>query len=199
MKVKKMITLDEIEPTIMIRNPGNRSYTVTSERSGCEEPQTFTSEVYPEEIEAKNIGLTKFPDGRIHPVYMLEVTRKTLKLSGTRGFLNGPQIMNQVCNELIYQKGILLARSVQENDLADVDSDIKSEANYWLASIDANVYEGNPNFIIKSFCNSALTQNYLYHSGKDEVYDDLGLRPIIVLKSRVNIDTEDLSYNWINL
>ena len=36
MKLSKVITLDEIEPTIMVPNPGNRVYSVTSEESGYE-------------------------------------------------------------------------------------------------------------------------------------------------------------------
>ena len=59
MEVKDFITLDEIEPTIMVPNPGDREYIVHPEISGFDKEQVITSSFFEKQIYAKYIGLTE--------------------------------------------------------------------------------------------------------------------------------------------
>lgn len=199
MKLPKVITVDEIKPTIMVPNPGNRAYSVTSEESGYEKDQYFTSAIFPEQIPGQYIGLMLFPDKKIHPIYSLEVSNKPLILSGTKGFNNGIRIMHSMCNELIYQKGILFARNISELELSSFKSDFDKK-NYWLASTDINIYnKGSVNLIIKGIFEGTPEANYLMLNGESQSCEDLGVKPIIALKSRVEITDKDPEINWIKL
>ena len=76
MEVKDFITLDEIEPTIMVPNPGDREYIVHPEISGFDKEQVITSSFFEKQIYAKYIGLTE--DGNL--VYMLDESKGFLGL-----------------------------------------------------------------------------------------------------------------------
>ena len=199
MDIKPTIRLEEVPKTIILPNPGGRELVITPEESGMKEEQVFTSEDLPDEIPYELLGLVKFPDGSIYPKYRANVTTtKKLALKGKKGVNEGIDIINKIAWWLTYQEEIMLsAQSIKRSDLKKLE--YKNEKlKYWLASpgvvIDDSYCVFGPGAV---FSGAAVTSYDLF------VYDDLsfelwlGVRPTMVLKSKVQLEPSETS--WVEL
>lgn len=130
MEVKDFITLDEIEPTIMVPNPGDREYVVPPEISGFDKEQVITSSFFEKQIYAKYIGLTEY--GNL--VYMLHESKGFLGLIGMEGYNLGVGALNMICCKLLMQEGFISCRSINELDLNVIDYKQENPSRYWLDS-----------------------------------------------------------------
>ena len=106
--MKEFITLKEVQETIMVSNPGGRSITIETQKSGYNEVQTLTSAIFPDKIFGEYIGLAKLKDNSIHPAYMLNTSRQKLILKGFIGFSNGPEILNEIWSKLLFQNELMV-------------------------------------------------------------------------------------------
>jgi len=130
MEVKDFITLDEIEPTIMVPNPGDREYIVHPEISGFDKEQVITSSFFEKQIYAKYIGLTE--DGNL--VYMLDESKGFLGLIGMEGYNLGVGAISMICCKLLMQEGLISCRSINKLDLDVVDYKTEGPSRYWVDS-----------------------------------------------------------------
>ena len=194
MHVSKFITLQGAKGSINIPNPGGRSLIIRSIDSGYENNQVFTSEVFPEKIKGKFLGLVETMKGIAHPAYVLNVTNKELHLRGSKGYEYGPSIMNGICNKLLNQDGILEARSIKWSDLEAFNYKQEKQPCYWLASLNVYVYSGNESQYSICYVNKGNAINLGYGNNG---YNSCYIRPVVVLDSIVtNIDT-GLKCSWI--
>lgn len=182
----KFLSIREIPEIITIQNPGGRSYTVEESKSGYKRKQTFTSKCFPKCIVGKYIGLSRYIDGKIHPSYMLEATKKTLRLKGHKGFDNGPDIMHEICQVLLAQEELLVARSITKNDIDKISFDYKLRPRYWLASCERKgSSDYTTRFVIHyvdCYCEDTLT--LVYPSGNEGSGNNY-IRPVITLETEI--------------
>ena len=69
-----MISVNEIEKSIIIPNPRGRWCIVRKWSSGFKENQIFTSDNFPDAIKGKFIGLTQTLSRKVYPTYVLSFT-----------------------------------------------------------------------------------------------------------------------------
>ena len=187
MKVKKQVPLNEIKRRIKVPNPEKRRYTVSSRKSGYSEKQVFTSDVFPKEISAKLIGYYITSSKKVHPAYILEVSKKELFLKGFKGRRYGRDIMHELCRKLLSQKGILYIRNVKRSDLSAKDFDYENESKiYWLASKCIEQFKANMFLDMKFVCRGKLCSCKLVDVDKlSELTYGYGVRPVIVLETEI--------------
>ena len=200
MDIKPTIRLEEVPKTIILPNPGGRELVITPEESGMKEEQVFTSEDLPHEIPYELLGLVKFPDGSIYPKYRANVTTtKKLALKGKKGVNEGIDIINKVAWWLTYQEEIMLsAQSIKRSDLKKFE--YKNEKlKYWLASPGVRICASSgcgfaPGAV---FSGGARTGYALFVSVGGSYEGWLGVRPTMVLKSKVQLEPPEIS--WVEL
>lgn len=215
-KMKELITLREVQETIMVQNPGKRSFIVRTRDSGYNKIQVFTSSILPEKIPFEYIGLAKLEDGSIHPAYMSKVLDANLLLRGFTGFCNGPEILHSICRELFMQEGILVARSAIKSDfvlrytnegyksvtinIELEDNEEDNEEDFWVAS---NIYlsgldEYNMQYVdVKRKIIAFKLLSIHTEAYRANVFTRAkAIRAVIILKSKVNIE-QKMKYKWI--
>lgn len=192
------IQYSAIEPVIKIKRPKNRSCSISFKESGWFKKQTFTSNVFPNEVPFEFIGIVKTSDGIIRPKYKSKiVTSKNLYLTGKSGIRNGVSIMNRICYELFSLNGILDARSINRSDLRDMGDE---KLSYWLASpvSDAvlSVVDFGEDIVVygSSPC-STSSMIFSYDLSKDVGFP---IRPVIILNTEVVI-RKSQRVIWTNL
>lgn len=191
MKFPESMTYKEVQTTIMVRNPGGRIVIVRAEESGYKKSQIIDSSIFPQEIHGRFICLTKDNLGDIHPVYLLEVSNEEIFLHGCIACLCGPKTLNNICEELLLQEGIIEARSIRSSDLPKFDYKADTKSKYWIAS-----RENYLGYLAIPY----VYDGYLEYNTYDETEKiELGIRPIVVLKSKIIDIGEDneLDYSWI--
>lgn len=193
MNIRKFLTLDEVKKDIVVQNPGGRSIVVKPEETGYSEDQKFTSDVFPKMLIGKFIGVEEDQNGNVHPKYVLmDVTSKKLEICGKTGYINGPSIMNNVCNTLLSQKGIWV-RSIRITDRLIYP--YYSSCYYWIASrvVWGKTYKDDVRRYGLHVVNNRGTDNCcLFDSeNKEERYGKYSLRCVVILKSIVVIENND--------
>lgn len=199
MDIKPIIRLDEVPKTIYIPTPIGRKLVITSEESGVSEEQVFTSEDLPNAIPYELLGLVKFPDGNIHPKYRANVITSQLGLAGKLGAKNGINIINKVAWWLTYQEEImLLAQSIKYSDLKKFDYKSEYSRTYWLASPGTVLGRAYKHFGPGAVISGTTKVGYdLSHSDGDSNECWLGVRPTMILRSKVQLDPPKIS--WVEL
>lgn len=187
MKVKKQVPLNEIKRRIKVPNPEKRRCTVSSRKSGYSEKQVFTSDVFSKEISAKLIGYYITSSKKVHPAYILEVSKKELFLKGFKGRRYGRDIMHELCRKLLSQKGILYIRNVKRSDLSAKNFDYENESKiYWLASKCIEQFKANMFLDMKFVCRGKLCSCKLVDVDRlSELIYGYGVRPVIVLDTEI--------------
>ena len=185
----------EVPTKIIVPNPGNREVVITPEESGIDKEQVFTSDCLPDEIRYKFLGMVQYPDGSYYPKYVANVvTSQELGLRGKEGVENSVEVINKIAFGLTWQKGMLEAKSVKKSDLKFFDYK-KEKLTYWLAS--PGVYFGvsgcdfGPGAVLSGI---AVTGVDLFGSVGISRVGWLGVRSVMVLASKINIDR-----NLVNL
>ena len=186
-----VILESEVPPEIIVPNPGDRKVVILTKNSGVKEEQVFTSDCLPDEILYKRLGLIRCRDGTYHPKYVAkEVTLQMLKLKGKKGAKNGIESINKVAKDLTYQPGILTAKSVKRSDLQFFDYR-EDKLSYWLASPGISMgavgsyYRLGPGAVNHGF--DGVLVDMSFSVGDSNVYL-LGVRPVMVLASKIQID-----------
>ena len=213
MEVKPMISVNEIEQSIIIPNPIGRWCIVRKWSSGFKENQIFTSDNFPDEIEGKFIGLARTLSRKVYPTYVLEVpiARKYLILRGRVGYVNSIRIMNTICRKLISQKGILSVRNIKKEDLEAFD--FRKEELYYLLASHTTEIKMNYGAKYKYYYNSEAIGGKVDErlilktpcgikklTRAERKYSSFGkIRPIVTLKTRVFGVYDESEYNWIEL
>ena len=195
MEVKDFITLDEIEPTIMVPNPGDREYVVPPEISGFDKEQVITSSFFEKQIYAKYIGLTEY--GNL--VYMLHESKGFLGLIGMEGYNLGVGALNMICCKLLMQEGFISCRSINELDLNVIDYKQENPSRYWLDSkeVISDDYGDEWNYTVGYVYNGKIIHKELAGiNSLGEIVKKPGatgkIKPIIVLQTIVvNADEEE--------
>ena len=195
MEVKDFITLDEIEPTIMVPNPGDREYVVPPEISGFDKEQVITSSFFEKQIYAKYIGLTEY--GNL--VYMLHESKGFLGLIGMEGYNLGVGALNMICCKLLMQEGFISCRSINELDLNVIDYKQENPSRYWLDSkeVISDDYGDEWNYTVGYVYNGKIIHKELAGINSfGEIVKKPGatgkIKPIIVLQTIVvNADEEE--------
>lgn len=195
MEVKDFITLDEIEPTIMVPNPGDREYIVHPEISGFDKEQVITSSFFEKQIYAKYIGLTEY--GNL--VYMLHESKGFLGLIGMEGYNLGVGALNMICCKLLMQEGFISCRSINELDLNVIDYKQENPSRYWLDSkeVISDDYGDEWNYTVGYVYNGKIIHKELAGINSfGEIVKKPGatgkIKPIIVLQTIVvNADEEE--------
>lgn len=197
MKVSENITLKEAQKGIIIPNPEERSITIIPAESGFNEEQVFTSDVFSNKIRGNFLGLVETMDGDSHPAYVLdEVTSKELWLYGKLGYENGPSILNNICEKLLGQEGILEVRSVRVSDRVKT-----TKIWYWMASRAINILpNGNKIYFLCSVGNGTnVDAGSLFQSDGFEEANGCSILPVVILDSIViNIDRK-MELSWVGL
>ena len=140
MKTKQFTTSGEVQKNIIVPNPGNRCIVIPGEKSGYTftprkfKEQIFESNIFSKEISGVLIGLTEAISGYWHPTYLLEPSTNNLFLEGKEGYINGIDILNEICEKLISQTGIYAVRSIRKSDLDLFHYELEEDSKYWLAS-----------------------------------------------------------------
>lgn len=211
--MKEFITLKEVQETIMVSNPGGRSITIETQKSGYNEVQTLTSAIFPDKIFGEYIGLAKLKDNSIHPAYMLNTSRQKLILKGFIGFSNGPEILNEICSKLLFQNEFIVIRSAVESDfIIDSFNDNyeklsrlgfrcieldRKEKDFWVAS---NILFPDLKECFIKYVNTDLglicTQFSRDYDNKESKVIGKAIRPVVILKSKVEVK-ENFEYKWI--
>ena len=193
MKVKPTVRFEDIEKEILVKSPKKREISISKESSGWIGVQTFRSEDLPDEILYKFIGLVKFPNGNIYPKYIANcVTKRYFYMKRLQGIENGIYAINKIAWWLTYQEGMIFTGSVKHSDLKHFD--YKSEnLSYWLASLginkNTNFTELKPEAVTRDSRGKGEAK-LLFVSEFWSAYG-LPIRPIIVLNSKVEIETVD--------
>ncbi len=195
MEVKDFITLDEIEPTIMVPNPGDREYIVHPEISGFDKEQVITSSFFEKQIYAKYIGLTE--DGNL--VYMLDESKGFLGLIGMEGYNLGVGAISMICCKLLMQEGLISCRSINKLDLDVVDYKTEGPSRYWVDSkeVISDDYGDEWNYTVGYVYNGKVIYKELAGINSfGEIVKKPGatgkIKPIIVLQTIVvNADEEE--------
>ena len=195
MEVKDFITLDEIEPTIMVPNPGDREYIVHPEISGFDKEQVITSSFFEKQIYAKYIGLTE--DGNL--VYMLDESKGFLGLIGMEGYNLGVGAISMICCKLLMQEGLISCRSINKLDLDVVDYKTEGPSRYWVDSkeVISDDYGDEWNYTVGYVYNGKVIYKELAGINSfGKIVKKTGatgkIKPIIVLQTIVvNADEEE--------
>ena len=195
MEVKDFITLDEIEPTIMVPNPGDREYIVHPEISGFDKEQVITSSFFEKQISAKYIGLTE--DGNL--VYMLDESKGFLGLIGMEGYNLGVGAISMICCKLLMQEGLISCRSINKLDLDVVDYKTEGPSRYWVDSkeVISDDYGDEWNYTVGYVYNGKVIYKELAGINSfGKIVKKTGatgkIKPIIVLQTIVvNADEEE--------
>ena len=189
MNVKPIIRLEEVEEHIVLPNPGGRRITIRPAGSGLEEEQVFTSKDLPDEIPYELLGFVEFPSGSVYPKYMANViTTKELGLGKKDGAVCGVEIVDKVVWSLTYQEDIMI--SAQSINVVDLKSfKYRSEnLRYWLASPATGASLNKYYFGLGAVDSGRVNVNCLFVSDGSSFEYWLGVRPTMVLKSKVQLD-----------
>ena len=183
------ITVSELPRVIIVPNPRDRKVVITPEESGIDKEQVFTSDCLPDKIPYKFLGMVQYPDGSYYPKYVANVvTSQELGLKGKEGAENSVEVMNKIVFGLTWQKGMLRAKSVKKSDLKFFDYE-KECFKYWLASpgvvIDDSLCGFGPGAV---FNGRAETGGGLFGSNGDSYDFWLGIRPVMLLASKIQMD-----------
>ena len=186
-----VIPESEVPTEIIVPNPGDRKVVILTKNSGVKDEQVFTSDCLPDEISYKFLGLIRCPDGTYYPKYVAnEVTSQTLKLKGKKGAKNGIESINKVAKDLTYQPGILTAKSVKRSDLQFFDYR-EDKLSYWLASPGISMgavgsyYRLGPGAVNRG--SDGVWVDMSFSVGDSNVHL-LGVRPVMVLSSKIQMD-----------
>ena len=132
MDAEHLVTLDEIADYIRIQNPQGRKCVINKEKRGWEDGQIFASDIFPDEIEGVHVKILTKKIG--HPVFCLEPSNKKLVLQGWRGYSYGPDIIDEICNELISTKYCCTARSIKRAEYGLLENGTDEGYQYWISS-----------------------------------------------------------------
>lgn len=181
------IRIKDVPNKVIVPNPGNREVTISSIEKGLVYPQLFISSAFPDEISYKFLRFVKSTDGRVYPKYISEiVSEPELWLNGFPCYENGIDIINRICRELIWQKGLRKVNSVTRSDLAFFNYK-EEKLMYWLASPGVYGYYPNNHFgpgnVIEGITDSGYGTKIL--KSKCFISGGLPVRPTMVLDVEV--------------
>ena len=207
MKVNQFVTSGEIEKNIIVPNPGNRYVVIPGEKSGYTstprkfEEQIFESDIFPKEIPGVLIGLTEAISGYWHPTYLLEPSTNNLFLEGKEGYINGIDILNEICEKLISQTGIYAVRSIRKSDLDLFHYELEEDSEYWLASTEIRTNSSGVKYVSEGKIMYSELQYYRDDNRKNKrggllnkiilnneefrCIDSYPIRPVVILNTVV--------------
>lgn len=197
--ISSVVTLEEVPQKILVQNPGERELVITQEESGWNKEQVFTSECLPDVIPYELLGVVKFPDGSAYPKYRANVVTETrLGLKGQFGYENGINIINKVAWWLTWQEKVLEAKSIKKSDLEVFDYE-KEKLSYWLDASTSYHYGRYLGFGPGAVDNGNISNcsGDLIDSFGQCNADELSIRPTMILKAKLKVNSND-NVNWIS-
>lgn len=198
MIVEREISRDNVKRTVIIPNPMNRKVIVKPNESGYDKKQIFTNGIFPNKIEAKFLGFSRTDDGKIHPAYLLGVTSDVLWLGAKRGYDNGIDIMDKICETFMGQKGVLKSRSIRESDLNFFRYECE-KLEYWLATRCQDPSVIYTYYYLKTIQFGKANRCYLYNSYESSSIRCYPIRPVVILDTVVTGVREDSVDCWVEL
>ena len=199
MIVAREIPCTNVKKSIIIPNPMNRKVIVKPSKSGYDKKQVFTNGIFPNKIDANLLGFSRTDDGKIHPAYLLvDTTKEPLYLGEKRGYDNGIDIMDKICENLISQEGILECRSIMESDLKFFKYE-DEKLDYWLATKNETRNIIYNYFYMKAIQEGMIISCYLFNSYELSGIRCYPIRPVVILDTVVTgIDEDSIDY-WVEL
>lgn len=162
--------------------PEHKKCVLTKGQTGCKEDQTFETEQLGWRIERFNNQLFLVAD---------DATDAKLTLRGQLGYKNGIKAMDQMCKDL-YSNSMLGCRAMNiTKEMFESFSSIISNKRYWLGlSYAFNYYEDG--FFGMYYADDGSIDFYiLYNSFDGGFSNSFGVRPIVPLKSDIQVEILD--------